>query len=53
MIWLVSQIKPDDIDFKEHVLNVKELITICNLSGESAYKELKDNLLVMQKGIRI
>jgi len=54
MIWLVSQIKPEDIDFKEHVLGVKELIEICNLSGESAYKELKDiTFSLIEKGIRI
>jgi plasmid replication initiation protein len=54
MIWLVSQIKPDDVDFKEHTLSVKELIEICNLSGESAYKELKDiTFSLIEKGIRI
>jgi plasmid replication initiation protein len=54
MIWLVSQIKPEDIDFKEHVLEVKELIEICNLSGGSAYKELKDiTFSLIEKGIRI
>ena len=54
MIWLVSQIKPEDIDFKEHVLGVKELIEICNLSGESAYKELKNiTFSLIEKGIRI
>ena len=31
MIWLVSQIKPNDIDFKEHVLSIRELIEICQL----------------------
>ena len=41
MIWLVSQIKPDDIDFKEHTLSIKELIEICQLSGESSYKEIR------------
>lgn len=54
MIWLVSQIRPEDIDFKEHVLGVKELIEICNLSGESAYKELKNiTFSLIEKGIRI
>ena len=54
MIWLVSQIKPDDVDFKEHVLSVKDLIEICQLSGESAYKELRDiTFSLIEKGIRI
>ena len=54
MIWLVSQIKPDDIDFKEHVLNIKELIEICQLSGESSYKEIrKITFSLIEKGIRI
>jgi plasmid replication initiation protein len=54
MIWLVSQIKSDDIDFKEHVLSVKELIEICQLSGESVYKQIKDiTFSLVEKGIRI
>ena len=54
MIWLVSQIKPDDIDFKEHVLNIRELIKICQLSGESSYKEIKNiTFSLIEKGIRI
>ena len=54
MIWLVSQIKPDDIDFKEHVLSIKELIEICQLSGESSYKEVKKiTFSLIEKGIRI
>ena len=54
MIWLVSQIKPDDVDFKEHVLSVKDLIEICQLSDESAYKELRDiTFSLIEKGIRI
>lgn len=54
MIWLVSQIKPIDEDFKEHTLSVKELIKICQLSGESAYKQLKDiTFSLIEKGIRI
>lgn len=54
MIWLVSQIMPDDIDFKEHVLSIKELIELCQLSGESSYKQIKDvTFSLIEKGIRI
>ena len=54
MIWLVSQIKPTDEDFKEHTLSVKELIQQCDLSGESSYKQLKDiTFSLIEKGIRI
>ena len=54
MIWLVSRIKPTDEDFKEHILSVKELIEVCQLSGESAYKQLKDiTFSLIEKGIRI
>jgi plasmid replication initiation protein len=54
MIWLVSQIKPSDEDFKEHTLSVKELIEQCDLSGESSYKQLKDiTFSLIEKGIRI
>ena len=54
MIWLTSQIKPNDIAFQEHKLYIKDLIKICNLSGESAYKELKKiTFSLIEKGIRI
>jgi plasmid replication initiation protein len=54
MIWLISQIMPNDIDFKEHVLSIKELIDLCQLSGESSYKEIKDiTFSLVEKGIRI
>jgi plasmid replication initiation protein len=54
MIWLISQIKPDDIDFKEHVLSIRELINICQLSGESSFKEIRDiTFSLIEKGIRI
>jgi plasmid replication initiation protein len=54
MLWLTSQIKPDDIAFKEHKLSIKDLINICKLSGESAYKEIKKiTFSLIEKGIRI
>ena len=54
MIWLVSQIKPNDIDFKEHVLSIRELIEVCQLSGESSYKEIRNiTFSLIEKGIRI
>lgn len=54
MIWLVSQIKPDDIDFKEHVLSIRKLIKVCQLSGESSYKEIRNiTFSLIEKGIRI
>ena len=54
MIWLISQITPQDIDFKEHILSVRDLIKICSLSGESSYKEIKNiTFSLIEKGIRI
>lgn len=54
MIWLVSQIKHNDIDFKEHILSVKELAEICQLSGKSIYKQIKNiTFSLVEKGIRI
>jgi len=54
ILWLVSQIQPADIDFKEHVLTVRELIEICDLSGESSYKEIRNiTFSLIEKGIRI
>lgn len=54
MLWLISKIQPSDIDFKEHTLSVRELIEICDLSGESSYTEIKDlTFSLVEKGIRI
>lgn len=54
MIWLVSQIQPNDMDFKEHILSIKKLMEICQLSGESTYKEIKKiTFSLIEKGIRI
>lgn len=54
MLWLVSKIQPTDIDFKEHVLTIRELIELCSLSGESSYKEIKNiTFSLIEKGIRI
>ncbi|MFO0089323.1 MAG: replication initiation protein [bacterium] len=41
ILWLISQIKPNDEDFKEHILKIDEFIKIAGLSGESCYKEIK------------
>ena len=54
MIWLISQIQPNDIEFKEHILDIKTLINICKLSGESSYKEIKKiTFSLIEKGVRI
>ena len=54
IIWLASKIKPEDEDFKKHQLSTRELIEMCNLSGESAYKEIKKiTFSLVEKGIRI
>ena len=54
MIWLISQIQPNDVEFKEHTLDIKQLISICRLSGESSYKEMKKiTFSLIEKGIRI
>ena len=54
IMWLSSQITSQDEDFKEHVLSVKELIDVCELSGESAYREIRNiTFSLIEKGIRI
>ncbi|MCU0825769.1 MAG: replication initiation protein [Leptospira sp.] len=41
ILWLTSQIKPDDKDFKKHMLTVREFMNLMELKGHANYKELQ------------
>jgi hypothetical protein len=37
VLWLISQIKPEDKDFKTHELSVSKFAEMLGISGESIY----------------
>jgi len=41
VLWLISQIRPDDKNFKRHSLSIKEFTNLLELSGSVKYTELK------------
>ena len=41
ILWLLTKIKPEDIDFKEYKLTIKEFSKVVELKKEGQYKELK------------
>lgn len=42
LCWLISQIKPTDDDFKEHIISVKEFADLIEVKGDHLYKVLDD-----------
>lgn len=54
ILWLTSQIEPDDLDFKKHTLTVRDFMDLMGLSGNSNYKELqKITLCLIKKALVI
>lgn len=54
IMWLVSQIQPDNEEFKKHVISLKDLMKLMDLEGESYYSEMKKiTFNLVQKGLRI
>lgn len=54
ILWLISQIKPDDEEFKEHILKIDDFIKIVGLNGESAYHEIQNiTKTLIQKALTI
>ena len=54
ILWLTSQIKAEDEDFKEHTLSVREFMELLELTGKANYKELqKITLGLMKKALVI
>lgn len=41
VLWLLTQIKPDDEDFKSHVLEISEFARLANVNVGSRYSELR------------
>ena len=53
ILWLISQIQPDDKDFKKHTLTVREFMELMGLTGNSNYKELQKITLGLMKKVLI
>ena len=53
ILWLTSQIQPDDKDFKKHTLTVKSFMDLMGLTGNSNYKELQKITLGLMKKVLI
>ena len=53
ILWLTSQIQPDDKDFKKHTLTVKEFMELMDLTGHANYKELQKITLGLIKKVLI
>ena len=53
ILWLTSQIKPDDKDFKKHMLTVREFMNLMELKGHANYKELQKITLGLMKKVLI
>lgn len=45
VLWLVSQVKPEDIDFKEHVIKISEFCKIAGLKSKNMHKEIEKTTL--------
>jgi len=53
MLWLISQVQPDDEDFKEHNLSVREFMDLLELTGKANYKELQKITLGLMKKVLV
>lgn len=53
ILWLTSQIQPDDKDFKKHTLTVRDFMELMGLTGNANYKELQKITLALMKKVLI
>ena len=53
ILWLTSQIQPDDKDFKKHTLTVRDFMELIGLTGNSNYKELQKITLGLMRKVLI
>ena len=53
ILWLTSQIQPDDKDFKKHTLTVRDFMELMGLTGNSNYKELQKITLGLMRKVLI
>lgn len=54
ILWLASQVKPDDVDFKDHVLKISEFCKIAGLKSKNMHKEIeKITLSLIERSLQI
>jgi plasmid replication initiation protein len=53
ILWLTSQIQPDDKDFKKHTLTVRDFMDLMGLTGNANYQELQKITLGLMKKVLI
>ena len=51
ILWLISQIQPNEEDFKEHRLTVTKFMDLMSISGKANYKELQKITLGLMKKV--
>jgi plasmid replication initiation protein len=54
IVWLASQVKPDDVDFKDHVIKISEFCKIAGLKSKNMHKEIeKITLSLIERSLQI
>ena len=54
VLWLASQVKPDDVDFKEHVIKISDFCKIAGLKSKNMHKEIeKTTLNLINRSLQI
>jgi plasmid replication initiation protein len=53
ILWLTSQIQPNDLDFKKHTLTVRDFMDLMGLVGNANYKELQKITLGLMKKVLV
>lgn len=54
IVWLASQVKPDDVDFKDHVIKISEFCKIAGLKSKNMHKEIeKTTLSLIERSLQI
>ena len=54
VLWIISQIKPDDDDFTKHTISIRDFQKITGVSGNNMHKEIaKITMSLIQRGLSI
>ncbi|MBU6148607.1 MAG: RepB family plasmid replication initiator protein [Verrucomicrobia bacterium] len=54
VLWIMSQIKPDDDDFTKHTISIRDFQKITGVSGNNMHKEIaKITMSLIQRGLSI
>ena len=53
ILWLISQIRPEEEDFKKHELSVQKFMDLLGIKGNSNYKELQKVTLGLMKKVLV